>query len=29
MKISDIETLAAITDSKELKEHLKHMGQIS
>ena len=27
MKISDIETLAAITDSKELKEHLKHMGQ--
>jgi hypothetical protein len=29
MKISDIETLAAITDSKELKEHLKHMGQTS
>jgi hypothetical protein len=27
MKMSDIETLAAITDSKELKEHLKHMGQ--
>jgi len=26
MKMSDIETLAAITDSKELKEHLKHMG---
>ncbi len=29
MKMSDIETLAAITDSKELKEHLKHMGQTS
>ena len=29
MKISDIETLAAITDSKELKEHLKNMGQTS
>ena len=29
MKISDIETLAAITDAKELKEHLKHMGQTS
>jgi hypothetical protein len=27
MKISDIETLAAITDAKEIKEHLKHMGQ--
>ena len=27
MKMSDIETLAAVTDSKELKEHLKHMGQ--
>ena len=27
MKMSDIETLAAITDSKELKEHLRHMGQ--
>ena len=27
MKMSDIETLAAIMDSKELKEHLKHMGQ--
>ena len=27
MKMSDIEILAAITDSKELKEHLKHMGQ--
>jgi len=29
MKISDIETLAAITDPKELKEHLKHMGTTS
>ena len=29
MKISDIETLAAITDSKALTEHLKHMGQTS
>ena len=29
MKMSDIETLAAITDAKELKEHLKHMGQTS
>jgi hypothetical protein len=29
MKISDIETLAAITDPKELKEHLKNMGQTS
>ena len=27
MKMSDIETLAAITDPKELKEHLKNMGQ--
>lgn len=27
MKMSDIETLAAITDPKELKEHLRHMGQ--
>ena len=27
MKISDIETLAAITDAKEIKEHLRHMGQ--
>ena len=27
MKMSDIETLAAITDSKEIKEHLKNMGQ--
>jgi len=27
MKMSDIETLAAITDSKELKEHLRNMGQ--
>ena len=27
MKMSDIETLAAITDAKELKEHLKNMGQ--
>ena len=27
MKMSDIETMAAITDSKELKEHLRHMGQ--
>jgi hypothetical protein len=27
MKMSDIETVAAITDSKELKEHLRHMGQ--
>ena len=26
MKMSDIETLAAITDVKELKEHLKNMG---
>ena len=26
MKMSDIETLAAITDPKELKEHLKNMG---
>ena len=29
MKMSDIETLAAITDPKELKEHLKNMGQTS
>jgi hypothetical protein len=29
MKLSDIETLAAITDPKELKEHLKNMGQTS
>jgi hypothetical protein len=29
MKMSDIETLAAIIDPKELKEHLKHMGQTS
>ena len=29
MKMSDIETLAVITDTKELKEHLKHMGQTS
>jgi len=27
MKMSDIETLAAITDSKELNEHLRNMGQ--
>ena len=27
MKMSDIETLAAVTDPKELKEHLKNMGQ--
>jgi len=27
MKMSDIETLAAITDPKELKEHLRNMGQ--
>jgi hypothetical protein len=27
MKMSDIETLAAITDPKALKEHLKNMGQ--
>ena len=27
MKMSDIETLTAITDPKELKEHLKNMGQ--
>lgn len=27
MKMSDIETLAAITDPKELKEHLRHTGQ--
>ena len=27
MKMSDIETLTAITDAKELKEHLRHMGQ--
>ena len=27
MKMSDIETLAAVTDPKELKEHLRHMGQ--
>ena len=26
MKMSDIETLAAITDAKEIKEHLKNMG---
>ena len=29
MKMSDIETLAAITDPKALKEHLKNMGQTS
>ena len=29
MKMSDIETLAAITDAKELKEHLRNMGQTS
>ena len=29
MKISDIEILAAITDAKELKEHLKNMGPTS
>jgi hypothetical protein len=29
MKMSDIETLAAITDAKEIKEHLKNMGQTS
>jgi hypothetical protein len=29
MKMSDIETLAAITDAKELKEHLRNMGQAS
>ena len=29
MKMSDIETLAAITDPKELEEHLKNMGQTS
>jgi len=29
MKMSDIETLAAITDPKELKEHLRNMGQTS
>jgi hypothetical protein len=29
MKMSDIETLAAITDPKELKEHLRNMGQMS
>jgi hypothetical protein len=29
MKMSDIETLAAIIDPKELKEHLKNMGQTS
>jgi hypothetical protein len=27
MKMSDIETLSAITDAKEIKEHLKNMGQ--
>jgi hypothetical protein len=27
MKMLDIETLAAITDAKEIKEHLKNMGQ--
>jgi hypothetical protein len=27
MKMSDIETLAGITDPKEIKEHLKNMGQ--
>jgi len=26
MKMSDIETLTAITDAKEIKEHLKNMG---
>jgi hypothetical protein len=29
MKMSDIETLAAIKDPKELKEHLRNMGQTS
>ena len=29
MKMSDIETLAAVTDPKELKEHLRNMGQAS
>ena len=29
MKMSDIETLAAVTDPKELKDYLRHMGQTS